>query len=93
MRIDKTFAYETYGPSDKGIVPAGKSSKAKSAQKGGADEVVISNAHGKYVSAALAAKDVNAAAVAEAKRLLEAGQLDAPEAVDRAAEAILDRGI
>jgi hypothetical protein len=37
--------------------------------------------------------DVNAQAVAEAKRLLQNGQLSSPESIRRAAEAMLDRGI
>ncbi|MBL7134487.1 MAG: hypothetical protein ISS78_10350 [Phycisphaerae bacterium] len=37
--------------------------------------------------------EVNAEAVAEARRLMAAGELDTPEAVLRAAEAIVDGGI
>jgi hypothetical protein len=37
--------------------------------------------------------DVNAQAVAEAKRLLKSSELSSPEAISRAAEAMLRRGI
>jgi hypothetical protein len=46
-------------------------------------------AHQAYVQKALAAEQVDHQAVAEARKLLASGQLDTPEAADRAAEAIL----
>lgn len=42
---------------------------------------------------AASAPEIREDAVAEAKRLLESGQLSSMEAIRRAAEAILDRGI
>jgi len=45
------------------------------------------------VQAALAAEDVDTAAVAEAKELLESGQLDTPEAARRAAKNMIERGL
>lgn len=46
-----------------------------------------------YVAQAAAAPEINQSAVAEARRLLQSGQLSSPDAVRRAAEAILRNGI
>jgi len=46
-----------------------------------------------YVHAALASEEVNSQAVEEARKLLESGQLDTPEAILGAAKAILDKRI
>jgi len=42
---------------------------------------------------AAACEEINSAAVAEARELLEAGLLDTPEAARRAAEMMIDRGL
>jgi len=65
-------------------LPAGAQPAEKDAQIRAADS--------SYVQKAMAGEGIDRAAVAEARRLLEAGQLDTPEAARRAAEAILDRG-
>lgn len=44
------------------------------------------------IQAALAANDVNSKAVAEARVLLESGQLDTPESIKRAAQNIINIG-
>jgi len=49
--------------------------------------------HKTYAPRAAGTAEVNPQAVAEARKLLESGQLDTPEAVRRAAEAILTRGV
>jgi len=49
--------------------------------------------HQSYIRRALASDDVDLQAVAEAKKLIEAGQLDTPEAIASAAENIIVRGI
>lgn len=46
-----------------------------------------------YVRKALESDRIDLQAVAEAKRLLESGELDTPEAAARAAEKIIDLGI
>ena len=46
-----------------------------------------------YAAKAARTPDVRSDAVAEARRLLEAGELDTPEALTRAAEAIVDQGV
>lgn len=45
-----------------------------------------------YVQEAAAAEPVNRTAVAEARKLLQEGKLDTPEAARRAAEALVDLG-
>jgi hypothetical protein len=47
----------------------------------------------KLISAASAAPEINAQAVAEARALLESGQLDTPQAAQSAAQRILDLGL
>ena len=65
----------------------------KSAEASQADGVAAPEAETRrYVEKARAAGEVNAAAVAEARRLLEASELDTPDAARRAAAAMLDRG-
>jgi len=46
-----------------------------------------------YVRAAMAGEEINQQAVAEARRLLQSGQLDTPDAARRAAEALTRLGI
>ena len=49
--------------------------------------------HESYIRKAVASESVDLQAVAEAKALLETGQLDTPGAIARAAENIVIRGI
>ncbi len=42
---------------------------------------------------ALAASEVNSKAVEEARKMLESGQLDTPEAIKRAAKNMIDLGL
>jgi len=49
--------------------------------------------HQSYIRKAAASQDLNAEAIAEARKLIEAGQLDTPEAIAKAAENIIDKGI
>ena len=46
-----------------------------------------------YVRAAMASEEIDRQAVVEARKLLESGLLDTPEAALRAARALLERGI
>ncbi|MFP4106496.1 MAG: hypothetical protein ACLFVU_10455 [Phycisphaerae bacterium] len=93
MRINGTFGFETQGLPDRPDRSA-RSGKTDSGGKtressGGA---LIHAAHNSFVSLAMQSEEVNLRAVEEARRLLENGQLDTPEAVRRTAEAILDLG-
>jgi hypothetical protein len=46
-----------------------------------------------YVKQALATEDINDQAVAEARQLLQSGQLDTPQTAARAAQAMVDFGL
>jgi len=54
---------------------------------------LIGYLHKMYAPRAAGTAEVNQQAIAAARRLLESGQLDTPQAIRRAAEAILTRGI
>ncbi len=74
--------------------PAAGSSKPRPAEGGAASSHVdLSPAGTSLVESAAAQEEVNSAAVAEARELLQAGELDTPEAARRAAENLIDRGI
>jgi len=71
-----------------------KAGKAKDAQDTPATEPAsFSRSDQRYISKASACEDVNSQAVAEAKKLLESGQLETSEAIRRVAERILSEGI
>ncbi|MGB2821963.1 MAG: hypothetical protein WBF17_13350 [Phycisphaerae bacterium] len=57
------------------------------------DGAEVISSQERLIAAASAAEEINAKAVEEARALLQAGQLDTPEAADRAAEAILKMGL
>jgi hypothetical protein len=69
---------------------AGKSDAAESKTSGTGS---ARSARPPLVKLAMAADEVNVKAVEEARRLLEAGELDTPAACDRVAEVLLDRGL
>jgi hypothetical protein len=54
---------------------------------------VAANSLASYVEKVRLTPEINAQAVAEARRLMEAGELDTPEAIRRAAQAMVDGGI
>ncbi len=58
----------------------------------GADEPRAAQPGGSDLRRAPAVAEMDLAAIGEARRLLQAGDLDTPEAARRAAEALLDRG-
>jgi len=55
--------------------------------------VQVLPSHAKYLQAFKSTPEVNAQAVAEAKRLINSGELDTLDAIKRAAIAIVDKGI
>jgi len=96
MRIDGTYRPQTPGLAGPGeaseaarqITPGNAGvDKSADASAAGADSLAA------YVAKAKSSPEVNADAVAEARRLMEAGLLDTPEAVLKAAQAIVDNGI
>ncbi len=91
MRIHGTFGFEPQG-----VPNRNKSDRAPKSDSGGkpkpAGGSLLQAAHNSVVSLALQSEEVNIQAVDEARRLLETGQLDTPEAARRAAQTILDLG-
>ncbi len=92
MRINGASGFDAYGLAGQAKAPTDKTTKACSAALE-ADEVKITGRDEKYARQAMAVPEVNSAAVAEARALIAAGQLDTPEAIGRAANAILDLGV
>jgi len=68
---------------------------AKPATGSVADEqaVVVERQQQPLVTQAMAFDEVNTQAVNEARKLLDSGELDGPEAAGRLAKALLDRGL
>ena len=93
VRIGRRQNFQTNGLSgDKPSEKTGKTGDGKKSKRASASEPLTSTISA-YVQMAMDADDVNSAAVAEARALLDSGQLDTPEAISRAAEAILTRGL
>ena len=94
MRIDGTHNVDPRGLPE-GSTPVSQTPRSKGSQGAGSapDDQVILESPGPYVRQALAGEDVNLQAIEEAKKLLASGQLDTPQAILRAAEAIIERGI
>jgi len=57
------------------------------------DDTRTDPAEKSYVQMVLSSEEVDRAAVAEARKLLQEGSLDTSEAARRAAEAIVNRGV
>ena len=93
MRIDGQFGFGLYSGADKGR-PAEEKRGPQGASKGEARNASapVSGKEQDYIAQALQEDDVDVAAVNEAIKLLQNGELDTPEAARRAAEAILFRG-
>ena len=93
MRIDGTCRPQS--PGSKALTDALDAAKTTPQAPAGQNEPGESPAIGADSLASYAEKvrntpEINAEAVGEARRLIAAGQLDTPEAVLRAAEAIAD---
>jgi len=94
MQIDPTQGLDPFGLND-GPRPAGAggppaADRGRPAGTAGEGEPPVPP---EYLRLAAETEPVRAEVVAEAKRLLEAGDLDTPEAARGAAEAILSLGI
>ena len=91
MRIDGNNnidgVYGNYRPARPESSGAGKTADSK------AVEVELNAETAELAGKAAAAADVDAQAVADAKAMLEAGQLDSPETILKAAENLLDFGL
>jgi hypothetical protein len=93
MNIERTSAY------DGSVMPHDPNKPARTLQglgasnaSDGADTVAQSEFQALTIQAA-DAPEINAKAVAEAKQLIQSGQLSSPESIRRAAEAMISRGI
>ena len=95
MRIDGTFGINPQ-PLSNGKVPSGDV-KNRNEGEGQVDRVVLEEAQVEYlvkayIEKASGVEELDKAAVEEARELLKSGAMDTPEALQRAAEAILRLG-
>jgi hypothetical protein len=90
VRIDGTIHPEHLNPNGKPLGSKSRASESRGADAGGALD--RASTQQPLIQAALAAEEVNVKAVEEARKALQNGELDTPEAARRAAEAILDLG-
>jgi len=102
VRIDRTNALGPLSESDKNAGSAqadgakgGKHARgaASASAAGGGEAASILSAKPSLVRKAAAAPEINAQAVAEARRLIAEGLLDTPAAARAVAETILSRGL
>ena len=96
MRIDGT--YRPQGPGANPLsdaIDAAKAPPLAPTPQGDPGEglTVAANSLASYVEKVRLTPEINAQAVADARRLMEAGELDTPEAIRRAAQAMVDGGI
>ncbi len=94
MRIEGSNRAEVPGPTD-GNDRAERSARQRYARDAKPPEglVIGESACQTYIRKASACEEINLQAVADAKKMVESGQLDTQEAVERAAEGILSMGI
>lgn len=97
VRIEGTFGTEPYppagGPNGKGKPEKAGDSVTSDKAKDAARDLLVSSTSAPLVRKAAAVDEVDLQAVEEARRALQAGELDTPDAVLRAARAILDLGL
>ncbi len=95
MRIDGPNSLNAYEAARQ--TPGGARETSPAGERGDAadpaDAAGVDAEARPYVGKALAADDVNLEAVTEARNLLDAGELDTPEVIRRAAERIVSDGI
>ncbi len=96
MRIDGTYRPQSPGatPLNDALDAAKTAPQAPAGQNDpGQTQAIGADSLASYTEKIRNIPEINVEAVAEAKRLMAAGELDTPEAVLRAAEAIIDNGI
>ena len=94
MRIDGANNSEVYGPAGKpGQAPLSPKRADAERTEASGDIIAAEAACQPYIQKALGGDQVDLQAVAEAKKLIESGQLDTPEAARLAAEAMLASGL
>jgi hypothetical protein len=89
MRIDGASGMDRNGPASNGLV-APKARLPEEAVKADSlpDDPQIVCLYRKYLPQVSPTEEIDLQAVAEARRLMESGQLDTPEAIRRAADGI-----
>ena len=92
MRIDGTSGLGAYGPNGQGNPRAGKVGDETTSRRARPAPPAKESADPRHLARARAAEPIDASAVAEARRLLRAGQLDTPEAVARLAQGLAHLG-
>ena len=91
MRIDGSHSVEPQGLPEHRTPPSAPPPARAPSQ---ADDVPqLERAQDAYVAKALAAPDVRPEAVEAARKALQAGELDTPQAARRTAQAMLDQGV
>ena len=94
VRIEGTFGTEPYGlPNGKDKPEKAGDSVPSDRAKDAAGDLRVSSTYAPLVRKAATLDEVDLQAVEEARRALQAGELDTPDAVLRAARAILDLGL
>ncbi len=97
MRIDGNYGLDPRNIRDNTPAAPGPADAANSAkpapQAADAKAAEFIESCSSYIKAALGGDEIDAAAVEQARGLIASGQLDTPEAIRRAAEAILGQGI
>ena len=90
MRIDGTNKIGQPGPDP---LDAQRKASVPARDKSQNDGLVVNQQLEPLVAKAKVSEEVDAQAVAEAKKMLAAGELDSPETIRRAAETLLKYGI
>ncbi len=97
MRIDRTNPLgrpETLGDNDKSAKAASAAAiNSANAAAGAGKGATVLSTKSSLLRRAAATPEIDAKAVAEARRLLSEGLLDTPQAAQAAAEAIISRGL
>jgi len=94
MRIDGTAGAGPQGlPEDKAWASKSRPTAGPAGPELTPDDPQVRYLHGKYSQQACLVNEIDDEAITEARRLLRTGQLDTPQAIRRAAEAILALGL
>jgi len=94
MHIERTNGLGGPNAADGGQLLPRPGSKAGGVRKAADDDADVQTPAGvDFTQMAKTAPDVNTDAVAEARRLMDSGELSSPEAIRRAAESMIQRGI
>jgi hypothetical protein len=93
MQIERTDGLNPRGVPDNSTGPLRSAGNPGAKEAAPDSQPTAETATEALVRQAATADEINLTAVEEARRLLESGQLDNPEAIRRAAAALLDQGI